>query len=136
MLVDLGSINGWAVIVATVVGYVIGGIWYAPPVFGNMWMAALGKKKEQLGNPVKPMLVQFVLTLVIAAVLAMVVVRFGAVNALEGAAIGLALSIGLIATSLLADWMFCGFSMKLYWIQVSCKIVCATVMGAIPGAWR
>ncbi len=32
-----------AVIAATIVSLVIGGIWYAGPVFGKAWMAALGK---------------------------------------------------------------------------------------------
>jgi hypothetical protein len=136
MLVDLGSVNGWAVLVAAVVAYAIGAVWYAPPVFGNRWMAALGKSKEQLGDPVRLMVAQFFLTLVIAAVLAVVVVRFGAVTWIEGAAIGLVLSLGLVAASLLSDWMFCGFSMRLYWIQIGYKVAYITVMGAILGAWR
>jgi hypothetical protein len=136
VLVDIGSVNGWAVLVAAVVAYVIGGVWYAPPVLGNRWMAALGKSKEQLGDPVKLMVAQFFLTLVIAVVLAVVVVRFGAVTWIEGASIGLVLSAGLLATSLLSDWMFCGFNMKLYWIQIGYKLLNLTVMGAILGAWR
>ena len=112
MLVDIGSVNGWAVLVAAVVGYAIGAVWYAP------------------------MVVQFFLALVIAAVLAAVVVRFGAVTWIEGAAIGFVLSAGLFATSLLADWMFCGFSMRLYRIQAGYKVVYITAMGAILGAWR
>ena len=136
MLVDLGSINWWAVLVSTVVAYAIGAVWYAPPVFGNRWMAALGKSKEQLGDPVKLMVAQFFLTLVIAVVLAAVVVRFGAVTWLEGGALGLALSVGLVATSLLSDWMFCGFNMRLYWMQIGYKVVGVTAMGAILGAWR
>jgi hypothetical protein len=136
VLVDIGSVNWWAVLAASVVAFVMGAVWYAPPVLGNPWMAALGKSKEQLGDPVKPMIAQFFLTLVIAAVLALVVVRFGAVNWIEGAAIGLVLSAGLVATSLLSDWMFCGFGMKLYWIQTGYKLVNVTAMGAILGAWR
>jgi hypothetical protein len=136
VLVDLGSINGWAVLVAAVVGYAIGAVWYAPPVFGKRWLAALGKSKAQLGDPVKPMVVQFFLALVIAAVLAVVVVRFGAVTWIEGAAIGFVLSVGLVATSLFSDWMFCGFSMRLYRIQAGYKVVYITAMGAILGAWR
>ena len=136
MLVDIGSVNGWAVLAAAVIAYAIGAVWYAPPVFGNRWMAALGKSKEQLGDPVRLMVAQFFLTLVIAAVLAVVVVRFGAVTWIEGSVVGLVLSVGLVATSLLSDWMFCRFSMKLYWMQIGYKVTCVTVMGAILGAWR
>jgi hypothetical protein len=69
-------------------------------------------------------------------VLAAVVVRFGAVTWIEGAAIGLLLSVGLVVASLLADWMFCGYGMKLYWIQAGCKVVQFAAQGAILGAWR
>jgi Protein of unknown function (DUF1761) len=136
MLVDMGSVNWSAVLAATILAYLIGAVWYAPPAFGNRWMAALGKTKDRLGDPAKLMTAQFFATLVIAAVLAAVVVRFGAVNWIEGAAIGLVLSVGLVATSLLSDWMFCGFNMKLYWIQVGYKVLCVTLMGAILGASR
>ncbi len=136
MLVDLGNINWWAVLLATALAYVTGAVWYAPPVFGKRWMAALGKSKEQLGDPARLMVTQFFLTLVTASVLAAVVVRFGAVTWVEGAAIGFALSLGLVAASLLSDWMFCGFNMRLYWIQAGHKAVYFTVMGAILGAWR
>ena len=136
MLVDLHSLNPWAIVVATVAAFFIGGIWYAPPVFGNRWMAALGKTKDQLTGPVKPMVTQFFATLACAAVLAVVISRFGAVTWIEGAATGFVLAVGLVATTQLGEWMFCNFSMRLYWIQVSFKIVNFTVMGAILGAWR
>src|SRR2546428_11828575 len=38
-----------AVIVATIVSFVIGGIWYARPVFGKAWMAGLGKTEADMG---------------------------------------------------------------------------------------
>jgi len=136
VLVDFGSINWWAVLLATVAAHVIGVVWYAPPVFGNRWMAALGKSREQLGDPVKPMVVRFFLTLVVASVLAAVIVRFGAVTWIEGAVVGFVLSVGLVGTSLLSDWMFCGFNMRPYWIQAGHKAVCFTLIGAILGAWR
>ncbi|TMG77037.1 MAG: DUF1761 domain-containing protein [Betaproteobacteria bacterium] len=136
MLVDLVSINWWAVLLATIVAYAIGAVWYAPPVFGKRWMAALGKSGEQLGDPAKLRAAQFFLTLVIASVLAAVVVRFGAVTWIEGAAIGFVLSAGFVGTSLLSDWMSCSFNMRLYWMQIGYRLVCVTAMGAILGAWR
>jgi hypothetical protein len=136
MPVDISGINGWAVLAAAVASYALGAIWYAPPVFGRRRLAALGKTREELGSPVRPMAVQAFLSLVVAWVLAAVVVRFGAVTWIEGAAIGLVLSVGLVAASLLTDWMFCGYSMKLYWIQAGHKVLQFTVQGVILGAWR
>jgi hypothetical protein len=136
MLVDVHSLNAWAILAAAGAGFAIGGVWYAPPVFGNRWMAALGKTKEQLGSPAIPMAVQLVVSLVIACVLAAVVSRFGAVTWIEGAAVGFVLAVGLIGTTILSDSMFSGPNARLYLIQVGYRVSSVTIMGAILGAWR
>ena len=38
--------NHVGVLAATIVSFVIGVVWYAPPVLGKMWMASLGKTDE------------------------------------------------------------------------------------------
>jgi hypothetical protein len=136
MLVDVASLNGWAILAAALAAYALGGVWYAPPVFGRAWLSALGKRREELGSPVRAMTIQLLLTLVTATVLALLVVRFGAITWAEGAAIGLVAGVGLVATSLASDYLFCGWSLRLYWIQVAYKLVSLTLMGAILGAWR
>ena len=136
MLVDLGSLNGWAILGAIVAAYALGAVWYAPVVFGNAWLRALGRRKEELGSPVRSMAIQFLLTLVTATVLAVLIVRLGAITWAEGAAIGLAAGVGLVATGLASDYLFCGWSLRLYSIQVAYKLASLAVMGAILGAWR
>jgi len=121
MLVDPGSINWWAVLTAAIVGHAIAVLWYSPPV---------------LRKPMTLMATRFLLTLVTAAVLALIVVRFGAVNWIEGAVIGLVLSAGLVATSLLSEGIFRDFGMKLFAIQIGRQLIGITAMGAILGAWR
>jgi len=136
MLVDAGSLNGWAILAAALAAYVLGAVWYAPPVLGRAWLSALGKRPEELGSPVRAMTIQLLLTLVTATVLALLVVRFGAITWAEGAAIGLVAGIGLVATSLASDYLFCGWSLRLYSIQVAYKLTSLALMGAILGAWR
>lgn len=136
MLVDLGSLNGWAILAAVVAAYALGALWYAPPVLGRAWLTALGKRPEELGNPVRAMTIQFLLSLATATVLALLVVRFGAITWAEGAAIGLVAGVGLVATSLASDYVFCGWGLRLYAIQIAYKLASLTLMGAILGAWR
>jgi hypothetical protein len=38
----LGDLNWLAVFVAALAYFAIGALWYAPPVFGKVWMAAGG----------------------------------------------------------------------------------------------
>lgn len=42
------QVNWVAILAATVVSMVVGGFWYAPPVFGNEWMKLIGKKRKEL----------------------------------------------------------------------------------------
>src|SRR2546428_12862470 len=48
---DTSSFNWIAIVLAGLSAWIIGGIWFSPPVFGRRWMAALGTKPEDAGNP-------------------------------------------------------------------------------------
>jgi hypothetical protein len=135
-MVDLGSVNGWAILGAALAAYALGALWYAPPMLGGVWLRALGKRREELGRPVQALTVQLLLTLVTATVLALLVVRFGAITWIEGAVIGLAVGAGLVATGAASDHLFCGWSWRLFAIQTTYKLASLALMGAILGAWR
>lgn len=65
------EINYVAVLLATLSSMVVGSIWYAPPVFGNMWMRLANLKQRDLEkNGFKPILISIVASLVMAYVLA------------------------------------------------------------------
>lgn len=42
------DINWAAVALATLASFVVGFIWYSPPVFGEMWRKLIGMKKETM----------------------------------------------------------------------------------------
>ena len=67
----MSDINHWAVIVAAISAFIIGGLWYAPPVFGRSWQRAAGLSDAQLASG-KPAVIfggGFVLALIAAYVL-------------------------------------------------------------------
>lgn len=125
-----------AVASAAVAGYVLGAIWYAPPVFGNSWMAALGKTKDQLGSPAMAMGITFVTCLISAWILAVILMRVGVGSGLGGAVAGLGVGIGIYGSSLYSDSLFAGFSFRYVLIQVGYRSLQFALMGAILGAWR
>ena len=45
----LSDLNWLAVIVGALVYFALGAVWYAPPVFGNVWMKAAGLSMEGEG---------------------------------------------------------------------------------------
>ena len=63
----LGTVNVFAVLVAALAGFVIGGSWYGP-LFGKPWMAASGMTKEKgaEGNMALIFGLAFVLNAIIA----------------------------------------------------------------------
>jgi hypothetical protein len=135
-MVDLGSLNAGAILAAALAAYALGAVWYAGPVLGRAWLAARDKRPEEAGSPARALVIQGLLTLVTAVALALLVVRFGAITWAEGAAIGFAVGLGLVATALASDYLFCGWSPRLYAIQTGYKLVSLALMGAILGAWR
>ena len=137
-MTDYAAISYLAVLVAAIAGFALGGLWYSPAMFLSVWMKALGKKKEELcgSSTAKPMAVTALTTLVTAYVLSLFIHGIGATNLMGGLLTGLSVGIGFVATSMLSDYLFCNFSIRLFLIQAGFRVVSLTLMGAILGAWH
>jgi len=129
------SINYLAVLVATLVAYFFGALWYSSILFGKIWMRALGKGKEELPAPTLPMLISFILTFITALGLAVLINSLGITTFLGGIFIGLFIAIAFIATNTLSEYLYSGTSMKLFWIHAGYRVVYILIMGAILAVW-
>lgn len=126
-----------AILIAAVVGFVIGGIWYG--VLGNAWMKAAsidpadmvdeqGKKKM----PLVPMILAAVANLILATILAglmghMVVdVRHGLITAAF-------IALGFILPTLLVNYSIQGRPFSLTLIDAGHWLLVLLAMGAIIG---
>ncbi len=125
-----------SVAAATAAGYLLGAIWYAPPVFGNSWMAALGKTKAQLGSPAKAMGLTLITCLISAWVLAVILARAGVGSAMGGALAGLGVGLGVYGLNIYSDSLFAASNLRLISIQAGYRASQYALMGAILGAWR
>lgn len=128
-------INWWAVLVATVLAFVLGGIWYGP-VFGQAWLAALGKTEEDIEPSPRPFIISFFTALITAVVLAWLIIALGVVGWVNGAMLGLVTGVGFIATAMASDSAFCGWSLRLFLIQSGYRVVYSILMGAVLGGWQ
>ena len=137
-MTDYAAISYLAVLVAAIAGFALGGLWYSPAMFLSVWMKALGKKKEEMcgSSPMKPMVITAFTTLVAAYVLALFIHGIGATSIMGGLITGLSIGIGFVATSMLSDYLFSNFSMRLFLIQAGFRVVSFALMGAILGAWH
>lgn len=134
---DTSYFNIWAVLVAALVNFVIGGMWYSPAVFGKIWMRANGFTEEDLkrGSPALIFGLSFVFCLIMAANLAAFLadasVTLGfAVAAAVAAGLGwAALGLGVVA-------LFERRPPAYLLVNGGYLTVSFAAMGAILGAWR
>jgi hypothetical protein len=137
-MIDYSTINYLAVLVAAIAGFVLGGAWFAPPVFGTAWLKALGKKKEDMcgGSAKKAMVITAITTWVTAYVLAVLIVGLGITTAMGGAIAGLSIGVGIVATGSYSDSLFCSWPFRLILIQAGHRVASLALMGAILAAWH
>jgi hypothetical protein len=122
-------INYWAVLIAGVVGTVIGGIWYSPFAFGKPWMRLLGITGPK--SPAISYIFGLLSTIVMAYALAAVVDIAGVAGPFSGALVGVLAWFGYVATVGLAPTLWEGRPFTVYLINMGYYLVIFAVMGAI-----
>jgi hypothetical protein len=135
------EVNYLAILVAAVVSFVIGMLWYSPILFGNAWMKASGitkkdiekSKKKGMG---KQMITAFISSLVMAYVLAIFVKLSSAASFIHGVKVGFWLWLGFVATIALGSILWEGKPFKYYLINVSYWLVNVAIMAGILAVWR
>lgn len=134
------EINLLAVVLATLASMIVGSIWYAPPVFGGMWMRLIGKKpKDMEQNGWKPIFIAIATSVVTAYVLAhFTFIAFdfysGDYSFLSTALITASWAwLGFTAVRLLTHDSFEGRPLKLTALNVAHELVTFLAMGLAIG---
>ncbi|HUS12595.1 MAG TPA: DUF1761 domain-containing protein [Pyrinomonadaceae bacterium] len=130
-----------AVIVATLVHFILGGLWYSPLLFGNKFLQIIGWTPQQLEQmqakgPAKELIVAFVTSLILVYVLAHFVQNTKANNAMAGIQTAFWLWLGFIATTNIATVLFEQRPLGLYLINAGYQLVACALAGAILAVWR
>lgn len=94
----LSDLNWLAVIVAALAYFMLGALWYAPPIFGNAWMKAAGLSMEGEGPGPAIYVAPFVGALVATIATAMLAMATASDTASEGLVLGIVIAVGFAAT--------------------------------------
>ncbi len=131
-------LNYWAVLVAGVVYWILGAIWYARPVFGNAWLKGTGKTPEQIKAEysAKKVIWALVASLVQAYGIGRMMSYTMAGSLVDGLLVGLLLSTCLVLPSIGISDIMESRPTKLTWINVLYVVVGYVIMGLIMGFWR
>lgn len=130
-----------AVIVATLVHYILGGLWYSPLLFGNKFIQLINWTPEQLRqvesqSHAKELALAFVMSLVLVYILAHFVQYTKATNALGGIQTAFWIWLGFVVTTQAPTVIFEGRSFGLFAINVAYQLVGCALAGAILAIWR
>lgn len=135
------TLNWWAILVAAVVQWLIGWIWYGP-LFGKQWMAMMGYTKENMNNqpgmlsPAKAMALGLVSAIIMSIVVGVAFLYLPLPSIWCGALTGGIIWLGFIATTMINSVIFEGKKFKLFALNSGYYLVALMVMGAIVAAWR
>lgn len=134
---DLSTLNIPAVLLAAVVAFVIGGLWYSPVLFGKAWMQENQLSEEDLrsGNSTRIFGFAFLWSLIMAFNLAMFLNDPGT-TASWGATAGFLAGFGWIAMGIFIIGLFERRSTRYMLINGAYMVVALTLMGLIIGWWR
>jgi len=133
-------INYPAVLVATIVHFLIGGLWYGL-LFSNKFIELIAWSPEKLRemqnhNPAKELMIAFISALVLVYILAHFVQYTKARTALDGIQTAFWLWLGFIATTQLATVVFEERKLGLYLINVGYQFVACSLAGVILTLWK
>jgi hypothetical protein len=134
------KINYPAVLIATVVHFLIGGLWYGL-LFSNKFVELIAWSPEKLKemeshNPAKQLSIAFLSALLLVYILAHFIQYTKARTALDAIQTAFWLWLGFIATTQLATVVFEGRSLGLYLINISYQLVAGALAGIILALWR
>ena len=135
----LSGLNFVGIIVATIVSFISGGIWFGPKTFYPVWMKARGIESGILTeNQNKPAILFgstfvgiLIQTLTLGAVITSLQQHNPNIGIVDGAGIGLALGVGIAAFASLSHRLFGGESFKVWIIETSNDALNLAIAGAI-----
>ena len=138
------GLNFIGVLVAFIVSFVSGGIWFGPKTFYPIWMKAKGipsgvltenqnKPALMFGGTIIGVLVQ---TLTLGLIINSLQVHNPDLGVLDGAGVGFALGVGIGMFASLSHRIFGGDSLKVWIIETANDAINLTIAGAIIAAFN
>ncbi len=130
------SLNWISVIVATLVYFVLGAIWYSPVLFGNIWMKLRDLNPETMEQP-NPIiyLYSFILQFIAVVSLALFITALGVDSAGNGALIGFGAGAGFVFSLAGTTGIFTEIPMKLHFLDNGYHVVGLVLAGLVLGMW-
>lgn len=133
-MTELTALNWWSVIVATIIYFVLGAIWYRG--FAKQWMELREISEEDIGEP-NPVIFlwSFILQFIAVFTLAIFMNAMDIITLSKGALAGFGVGAGFVFTLAGTTGLFSDNKLGLHFIDNGYHIVGLTIAGALLGFW-
>ena len=129
----MNAIPWLAILVATIVSFFLGALWYSPFLFGRAWAREAGVSEDacKTGPKFKVLATTFVLTLLSTSVLSFCLAPRPGIA--YGAIAGLVVGVGWVASAIGTNYLYENKSLKLFAITGGYHVVRFLVAGVVLG---
>ncbi len=136
------AIDWVSLLLATLISFISGFIWFGPKTFYPVWWKALGKTdKEEPGSNQNMVIVfgSIVVALFVQALTLFIVLdwyfsKAGSSSWLTGALAGLIIGVGIVAATPLSHRLMSAHGFKVWIVEVGNDVLNFVLMGAVIGA--
>lgn len=129
----MGNINIWAVLLAAVTTFLLGGLWYSPAVLGKLWQREPGLPPQD-GHPARVFAVSFLFSLIAATAFA---IWLGPEPPLGQAMLhGIIVGGCFVMTSFGINYQFANRSTLMWLIDGGYHTMQFSVFGLVLGLWH
>ena len=128
----VSELSWLTILVAAIMGFVVGGIWYGP-IMGQRWMAAVGLTEEDVrnGSMVTIYGCAFVLSVIASAMLAWVLNAFAGLDEVGRILVALCIAAGFIVPAIGTNYLFSQKSRALFLIDATYWVLFYLAMGTV-----
>lgn len=132
-----GQLNYVAVLVAGIVYFALGALWYSPLLFAKPWMAAVGLTNEDVqgGSPLI-YLYPLIFYVIAAAVVALLIQALGITTIAAGIFLGALGWLGFMLPAIGSSYIFESRSFKLFLITSGYHLLGFLLLGSILAVWQ
>lgn len=132
---SFSGVNWLSVIIASVLSFGIGGLWYSPVFFGKTWQKESKLTDEDIKNANMLMIFGTAFILEFIAALFLDIFLGPKATLISGIKLSAVVSLAWITTSFGVNYLFARKSMKLFLIDSGYNVVFFIIMGVVLGTW-